>query len=199
MVTGCARSGTTYTADVLRSAGVAAGHERVLTSDGVQDEPHPLDVTCFAPPHLPLAGVLVVHQLRTPLDVIASLVGRAMVTRRQPGSFWPFVTRHLPEADEYLEWAQRAACYWLRWNAWAAAHADYTWRVHDLAAADVFTAARQADVPVAATAVDHALAVTPQDTGGSTPEPVALRDLGPLAGSVRRAADSYRLPLTSKG
>ena len=79
VVTGCARSGTAYTAAVLSGLGLRCGHEvvfgpRTRGFDGWHGQHG--DSSWLAAPFLDQLGdALVFHQVRHPLKVVRSLVG----------------------------------------------------------------------------------------------------------------------------
>jgi len=86
VVTGCGRSGTKFTAEVLGQLGCATGHEQVFDPPlrGVPDfgDRHG-DVSWAAVPlldRLP-AGTVVLHQVRSPLGVIRSVVDFGIASR----------------------------------------------------------------------------------------------------------------------
>jgi hypothetical protein len=89
VVTGCGRSGTRYTANLLTAAGFTCGHERIFspwtkddvvpTFDDVQGDSSWLAVPFLA--RLP-AGAVVLHQVRHPLPTISSHLGINYFERR---------------------------------------------------------------------------------------------------------------------
>jgi hypothetical protein len=128
LVTGCGRSGTKYTSFVLRRLGLDVPHER-LGRDGVSawtlagppaDRPYgPRDVLRFE--H-------VFHQVRHPLDAIAS------ITTFGEDS-WRYICAHTACApDEPM--LLRSARYWLAWNELVEPIATWRYRIESLP--DVF-------------------------------------------------------------
>lgn len=143
IVTGCARSGTLFTASALAALGHRCGHEALFTPE-CRDVPAfddaQGDVSWLAAPfidRLP-AGTIVVHQVRTPLAAIRSMVGvRMFQTRPHPlmglryrmqhhhirfarpitnPRFIRFAAAHCPQAFESAHEVDRAARYWVDWN-----------------------------------------------------------------------------------
>jgi len=141
LITGCGRSGTLYAARLWQSLGLDIRHERPVPPDGAigadgmaswfmaVDDP--------APPSGPGAGDyqfdVVIHQVRHPLKVIASMAQFILRQgKRAPG----FIERHVPETklgpdeQDYFNPREqlflKAARYWYRWNLLAEAKADRT-------------------------------------------------------------------------
>lgn len=142
LVTGCARSGTAFTAKELRLRGLAVGHEAVFQPHAQRPpvEPHP-DVSWLAAPFagaLARDGWTVVHQVRHPFKTVSSLMAIQMfrrrshrlrhvecqatmrVLRRQWRWSWPeyaeFATSHAVGIREYRSEIERAFSYWVEWN-----------------------------------------------------------------------------------
>lgn len=88
VVTGCARSGTTYLAVLLSGLGLRVGHEvlfgpRTRGFEGWQGQHG--DSSWLAAPFLgELGDALVLHQVRHPLKVVRSLVGVRFFADRGP-------------------------------------------------------------------------------------------------------------------
>lgn len=143
VVTGCARSGTLFTARALSALGHACGHEALFTpeSDGVPDfGPARGDVSWLAVPFLAdlPAGTVVVHQVRHPLRVVRSLVAQRFFQTRPHPFMWAryrlqyrhvrfgrpitnprfirFAARHCPGIFDLPGEPARAARYWVDWN-----------------------------------------------------------------------------------
>lgn len=149
LITGCGRSGTLYAARLWQSLGLDIRHERPVPPDGMigadgiaswfmaADDPHPPS----GPSALDYRFDVVIHQVRHPLKVIASMAQYILRNgKRAPG----FIERHLPETrltpDEQngLNLEQRlilrASRYWYYWNLLAAAKADRTIQIEELEA-----------------------------------------------------------------
>jgi hypothetical protein len=143
VVTGCARSGTLFTASALAALGHPCGHEALFTPEctGVPAFGDARgDVSWLAAPFLDRlpAGTIVVHQVRTPLAAIRSMLGvRMFQTRPHPlmglryrlqhyhvrfarpitnPRFVRFAAVHCPRAFEPAREIDRAARYWVDWN-----------------------------------------------------------------------------------
>jgi hypothetical protein len=88
VVTGCARSGTTYIAAVLSGLGLRCGHEVVFgprsrSFAGFGDQHG--DCSWLAAPFLSeTAGAIVFHQVRHPVKVVRSLLGVRFFAERGP-------------------------------------------------------------------------------------------------------------------
>ena len=105
VVTGCARSGTTYMGALLAGLGVRIGHEAVFGPrtrgfDGWHDQNG--DSSWLAAPFLDQIGdALVFHQVRHPLKVVRSLVGVRFFADRGP------LFLHGDDAYTRVKWAVR--------------------------------------------------------------------------------------------
>jgi hypothetical protein len=125
LITGCGRSGTKYITFVLRRLGLDVGHER-MGDDGIAS-------WCMAVNAESVAwGVSasrysfehVLHQVRHPLDAIASIA-----TFKEPS--WRFICAHAPiVADEPV--LLRSAKYWYHWNLEAEKIAHWRYAVEQL-------------------------------------------------------------------
>lgn len=208
VITGCARSGTKYTAQMLTLGGILTGHEDVFnrwnddyglpedwSTDAVDG-----DSSFLAAPHaaaLAEAGLTVVHLVREPLDVIASVVAEGMLADLTI-PYAAYVAAHVPDVAEQPPGPRRAAAYWLGWNALAEDHADYTWRTGQVDEADVRALATAAGVKFVRTRVREALArVSTATNHRNATTVVDVDDLGPLAEDVLDAAERYGVVLTS--
>lgn len=105
VVTGCARSGTTYMAAVLSGLGLRVGHEvvfgpRVRAFTGWHGQHG--DSSWLAAPFLDqIDDALVFHQIRHPLKVVRSLVGVRFFADRGPTFL------HGDDAYTRAKWAMR--------------------------------------------------------------------------------------------
>lgn len=194
VVTGCARSGTSYTTLLLARAGADCTHEQEYQPDRVRARLRGGDVSCFAASRLPIP-VPVVWQLRPPLDVIGSLVGTGVLERADVARATARAARHVYTG--HPAGAQRAAAYWLAWNALIEPHADLTWRL-PLAVGDVTGLSDLAGLGLDPEQVRWALRRVPF-TVNAHPRSrrVELAELGDLAGPVAEAAERYGLSLRS--
>lgn len=144
LVTGCGRSGTKWAARAVTAAGVGCGHEEAFSPyrQDIGDGGWRAEASWCAAPFTPLAGTHVVHLVRHPLLVVASLVHRGSLdpSKRRWG-IWAF--QFHPEVAEIEDPVRRAAAHWVAWNRLVAA--DETVRLEDVAAADVQRWARHVD------------------------------------------------------
>jgi hypothetical protein len=149
VITGCGRSGTKYTAEVLKACGVACGHEEIFnktTRVEIDDRGTTRfsshanfsnldgEVSWMAVPWIDrLAGVLVLHQTREPLACVRSLVARGIFDEHPVDpDYARIVKRTTPRVFDYATPEERALDYWCQWNTIAGAHARYTWQVEQL-------------------------------------------------------------------
>jgi hypothetical protein len=139
LVTGCPRSGTKYAATLFRSLGVHVDHEVVFGVGPALGGREPSwrqyegDVSWLAVPFLPLDDVVVLHQLRHPLEFVRSVTGfRFLSDERAELAFPRVVQRHAPEVYEPDELVERGATMWRVWNERAEPHATITYHLEDL-------------------------------------------------------------------
>ena len=147
LITGCGRSGTLYATGIWRALGLDIRHERPVLPNGVMgddgmaswfmaaDDPEPPS----GPSALDYEFGVVIHQVRHPLKVIASM---AQFIFREGKRAPAYIDQNVPEtrlsADEqyYLEHKDqlilKASRYWYYWNVLAEAKADTTVKVEDL-------------------------------------------------------------------
>lgn len=122
LVTGCARSGTKYTAELLAAHGLDVRHE-AMGRDGtvtwcmaVDDQEVP-----WGEPFGAYSFDHIFHQVRHPLPVI-----RSMMTLR-PKS-WEFIARHI-ELDGGEPSLLNAARFWYYWNGLAERRSNKRFRI----------------------------------------------------------------------
>lgn len=123
IITGCGRSGTHYTTKVLRSLGLDIYTER-LGKDGVADwklaiEPY----RDFYDGEI-IEEAVIIHQVRHPLDTIASLHTFANIS-------WAFIQCFIPMSGKEPV-LLKAMKYWYYWNLIAQRKSQFTYRVEDL-------------------------------------------------------------------
>lgn len=127
LVTGCARSGTAYTTQVLRAAGLEIEHE-VLGRDGCVSWLMAVEAKT-APWRRAVRRELVfehiLHQVREPLASISSCLAT------EPELTWDYVTQNLADVKAKNPIA-RCAEYWYYWNLKAGSVAEWTYRVEDI-------------------------------------------------------------------
>lgn len=147
LITGCGRSGTLFAAALWQRLGLDIRHERpvppngVMGADGVAswfmaaDDPEPPS----GPSACNFRFDIVLHQVRHPLKVIASMAQFILRQgKRAPG----YIERNAPATilspDECRQLASReqlllkASRYWLHWNLMAETKADRLVRIEDL-------------------------------------------------------------------
>ncbi len=138
LVTGCARSGTGYTAALLTRLGVNCGHELVYEPGRIRAAGRGrLDVapnwprgvraesSWLAAPFLQALprGTLVLHQVRHPLQVVRSKLRIRFF--ETPTAYLDFAQLHLAGLDSESP-LERAARYWCGWNALVERTAGWT-------------------------------------------------------------------------
>lgn len=129
-ITGCARSGTAYTSKLFKSYGYSIGHESL--------ERHGISSWCLVPAtsarcwgpssrELNGLGIPLVHQVRHPIDVIASVSTAGEYS-------WKFIEKFIPikSNDSIL---LKCMKYWYHWNVLAESQAEFTYRVDAMEAA----------------------------------------------------------------
>lgn len=133
-VVGTGRSGTAYTAAVLRACGVLCGHEswwtplperRMATLDG--------DSSWMALPDIESGAWSgpVVHVVREPVATVRALLGIEFFGHHDPDAHRRFAYEHEP-CMAGMEPVEAAVHWWASWNARCAAVADITVRVERL-------------------------------------------------------------------
>lgn len=125
LITGCARSGTTYISQVLRKCGFDVRHEKdgkvgvaswVMAVDS--------DKTPWGPGANDYVFEHVFHQVRDPLKTIAS-------ASNEPPQSWQYISQFVPELKPEDSRMVRAAKYWYYWNLLAEQKAEWTYRIED--------------------------------------------------------------------
>lgn len=130
LITGCMRSGTTYSAKLLTLAGMKIGHE-CMDKDGCVSWCMAVDSDCapWGPGAKEYRFKYVFHQVRNPLKVISSLYSTSLASGRKIS--WTFVCRHIPEIRMEDTEIAKAAKYWYYWNLQAEKKAGYRFRIED--------------------------------------------------------------------
>jgi len=147
VVAGCGRSGTMFTWQLLNWLDVRTSFEeffgsqaRCVTADDyktwLQSTSTAGEVSGLSPPYSSImaeAGVTVVHLVRNPVAVIASLLGLNTFTKPMVWSRnVKFNFRHVPEMNLTDDPLDLALKYWLHWNAMVEPHAAAWFRAEDL-------------------------------------------------------------------
>lgn len=127
LITGCARSGTTYIAKLLQQGGMDIGHEYV-GKDGSSSwdlAANPKEGRWkVRPANYRFAHVF--HQTRHPLKVISSVY----VTEDKDS--WDYIKAHTPEILEEDSHITKCAKYWYYWNLKAEKMAEWTYRLEEV-------------------------------------------------------------------
>jgi hypothetical protein len=125
LITGCARSGTTYITEVLRHCGLNVLHE-AEGEDGVvswlmaaRDFKTP-----YGPAFYNFRFKHIFHQVREPLKSMSSFT-------TESSNAWKFVMKHTPQIKAHDAMIVKCAKYWYYWNKRAEAKAEWTYRVED--------------------------------------------------------------------
>lgn len=136
LVTGCARSGTTFITKVLEKNHLKISHER-LGDDGMVAWQGAFDVNYGAHAwHLPDAKIRfqhIFHQTRHPLPVITSLYHKVYPNLGKNWAHaWDFIMDCVPEIHKEDSWVVKCAKYWYYWNLAAEKRAEWTYKVEDI-------------------------------------------------------------------
>ena len=125
LITGCGRSGTKYISLVLRELGLDVGHES-LGRDGIVSSIFAVRADKYPPYHCSVRPEfdVVLHQVRNPLDTIASLETSLDVS-------WDF-TCPITGVDRNAPILQRSAEHWYHWNLICEEISDWRYRIEDL-------------------------------------------------------------------
>lgn len=127
LVTGCARSGTTFMAEVLKISGLEVGHE-FYRSDGIVSWTMAVesDRTPWGPPYKEGAFKHIFHQVRDPLKSIASIIAT------EPKESWDFIKSFIPQIQNSDSRLVKAIKYWIHWNRFAEQKAEMTYQIEQL-------------------------------------------------------------------
>jgi hypothetical protein len=115
VIIGCPRSGFRYIARVFQEVGLKVEHERWM-KNGIAD-------WRMTPEEMP-PDVLVLHQLRHPLDTIGSMQTIAAES-------WELLGKHT-SAREKHDLITRGMRAWLEWNKLAELKAHYSYCIEDI-------------------------------------------------------------------
>lgn len=145
LVTGCGRSGTLYASEVWKTQGMDVRHEKPVPPNGCMgedgiaswlmavDDPYPP----YGPSIIGYEFDLVIHQVRHPLKVIASVAqfilrepfSRSYIERNAPETILEVEELSLPYQQQLMLQASR---YWYHWNLLAEQKASITVQVEKL-------------------------------------------------------------------
>jgi hypothetical protein len=170
IVTGTGRCGTNFMANMLTSMGLPCGHEAIFGPEGIEraidtiegrrspknskiskigtilsDEGRLVgDSSFMAAPFLEQFDSVVIHLVRNPTDVVASLMGSGFrnFLGAKPSHFddmpdhfihEKFIYDHLPDLEAEMSQLDRACLFYLRWNEMieASGKVDMRHRVED--------------------------------------------------------------------
>jgi len=138
LITGCGRSGTLYAVKIWQSLGLKITHERPVPPNGFMGKDGIASWYMVADDYFPPSGPsskwykfdVVIHQVRFPLDVIASVAQFIM----QKKKLFRFISRNLPQiilSAKELQLPRKeqlilqASRYWYYWNLLAEKKSDY--------------------------------------------------------------------------
>lgn len=128
LIIGCGRSGTKFISRLLTEIGLEMGHEKMMR-DGLSN----WYFTPTSTEHRQPIGAKIkfdefeyghiLHQVRNPLDTIAS-------AQTFMDESWSFISKFIPiDFDRPI--AYRCMQYWLFWNRLAQENSEWTYRVED--------------------------------------------------------------------
>lgn len=133
-IIGTGRSGTGYMAAMLKTAGLATGHEGYWHSHwGESVSGLDVDSSWLALPHIEKRtwSGPVLHVVRHPLDTIRSLMSTGFFDLPDSGAPYPMYARaHMPQLHGRYGLAA-AVEWWCEWNNRCRAVADATLRIED--------------------------------------------------------------------
>lgn len=194
LITGVPRSGTTYTAIVLRHLGLRCGHEQAydLSHHGRWADLD-AEVSWLAVPYAQDAEARVFHQVRDPLHVTRSFQGFGFVTRDT--LYTQFAAEHAPEAFEPDDPLTRCVALWTVWNERSEVAAELTYRVESL---DAELLHELVGEPLLETRVEQALKVSKLSNHRVRDESVQWEDLlraaGPWTDRFLACCERYGYP-----
>lgn len=173
IITGCARSGTLYTATVLNEAGYDVSHERRRLSDRVRKYPPShgpsqetdIEVSWLAASFLP-SEAKVVHQVRDPRKCIASMYDRKRERPSHDRKFNGWLLKQMPHIEKEGDLLEQISRYWYDWNVLIEPNADMRVRLEDLDP-DVFIEMLE-DFPRSRERLSSATSRVPSNTNTTT-------------------------------
>jgi hypothetical protein len=129
LITGCARSGTTYISEVLKLSGLDIGHE-LVGKDGVSSWFMCIEADHVPWKHRPSAIGFhfdhIFHQVRHPLKVISSVLG---TEHRKAIDYF---SKNIPEIYAKDSPIVKSAKYWYYWNLYAEQKAEWRYQVEHI-------------------------------------------------------------------
>lgn len=198
LITGCPRSGTGYTSEVLRQTGLPLGHEVELGRG---------QVSWKEAPNAKQYGI-VFHQVRDPIKVISSLTMPAMWVDTalpalkglfdvekpfRPYRFGDKVTVHR-RAERVRNRLHNAMLFYYHWNRLVEGAAKYRFRVEDFDVA-VFSVLEIAGVKCEPDRVNGILKATKRDSNGRPHDQFTWKDMAEVSPKVvlkvKEMAEAY--------
>lgn len=162
VIVGSGRHGSAYIAQVLTAAGVRCGHEQWWNPFGEHDDDTLVGDSswCALPLGLDDYHGLVFHQVRHPLDTVASFA-RAPIN---PTRDWPWYSlhRHLifEPSDDPLVYGMQA---WLSYTVAAQQVSSWTWRLDQVTAELVCEIGEKTGRTVDRLRAEQAMSEVPRD------------------------------------
>lgn len=127
------RAGSTYSAHLLKQAGLNCAHEMFFTPNGFfRSLRYDGDSSWLAVPYLEKSqqkSQKVVHQVRNPLDVVSSYQGIGFFDPKNKSPFANFVREHFEVTGDPLLDSVR---FWVEWNLRAERLSEKTYLFEDL-------------------------------------------------------------------
>lgn len=165
VVTGAKRSGTAYIAAWITNCGWWCAHERDFPGRRPKwhrIHPGTVEASYAATPFLDRERMHVVHQVRHPLKVVASLMRRRdFADPTAPAARWP-LEACLPARRRDDGPLERTLRWWLEWNRMVEPHAEARWRIEDLTDADLAATLTGFGRPTTAMRAQQGRAVLPR-------------------------------------
>lgn len=130
LITGCSRSGTSFTTLFLQANGLQVEHE-IDGRDGIVSWIMAVDSkttpweTPWGPGSRDYRFKHIFHQVRNPLKTIASV-------SNEPFKAWKYITAYIPQIKMEDPPLVKAAKYWIYWNQKAEKKAEWTYRLEDI-------------------------------------------------------------------
>jgi hypothetical protein len=191
IVTGCLRSGTKYASVLFSALGARCDHENVFGVEQamgrrpVEWNGYDGDASFLAVPFLPLDDVVVLHQVRDPLEFVRSMCGiRFLSDHRAEKPFPSCIGRHAPEVYAPPTEPERAAMLWRIWNTRAEANATITYRVEDLDLALLLRLGQLLELELSEDEAARALDSVPKNTNTRHRVHVSWETVAPILGDL---------------
>lgn len=127
LITGCARSGTTFTSKFFLECGLGIFHEAIGPHGSASWLMAVKTKKCpWGDPNHRVSFQHIFHQVRDPLKVIAS------VYTAEPYESWKYICKHVPQIKMSDSKLLRSAKYWYYWNLKAERKAELTYRIEEI-------------------------------------------------------------------